>query len=83
MKNGPCSTLDTFSLGLPLNMGRLSADTLAGDPLSRTIWRATAVSTDRERDSHACCACSASAHMPKLNKHKGQDKCSKVMQRDP
>lgn len=43
-------TFETFSLGLPLKTGRLSADTRAGDALSRSIWRVTAVSIDRERD---------------------------------
>lgn len=56
-------TFETFSLGLPLKTGRLSADVRAGDALSRSIWRVTAVSIDRERVSHASSACSVSAHI--------------------
>ena len=56
----PANTLDTFSLELPLKIGRLSADTLAGDALTLSICRVTAWSIDLERDSSASCACSAS-----------------------
>ena len=61
-----CITFETFNLGLPLKTGGLSADTRAGDALSRNIWRVTAVSIDRDRDEHASSACSVSAHIPRL-----------------
>ena len=55
-------TLETLSLGLPLKTGRLSADTRAGEAFTLSIWRVTAWSIERERNSTACCECSASAY---------------------
>ncbi len=55
-------TLDTLNLGLPLAMGKLSAETRMGDAFSRSIWRVTAVSIDLARASKPSADCCASAN---------------------
>ena len=67
-------TLETFSLGLPVARGKLSAETRIGDPFSRSICRVTAVSIDFARASSPSAGCCPSAY--RVNALNGASLCS-------